>query len=409
MDIETKHDINKDSQIKKFSLYGLLKNLKFFEPYLIIYLMGSGLNLFHIGLLYSVKEITINIMEIPSGLMSDYFGRKKELMSCFVFYIISFIFFFFTDNFLLAAAGMFFFGLGEAFRSGTHKAIIYTYLEKKGWQKYKTFVYGRTRSFSLIGSMLSALLAIILILNVPACKYIFLASILPYILDFILISSYPKELNFSGEKCKTFKAATIQIYNNLKKKRALRSLIIQNSLFEAGIDFTKDLVQPMLKAIILSSGAVAIIKSDAGSTTKICLGLTYAFIYLFSSVASRNAYRIKEKGHTGKLLNIIYIMLAATLLLIGIFGNTYIIILLFLAIYILFNIRKPIYLDEIDSHMEKNERVTILSISSQMKSLLTIIISPAIGYMATKFGFSAAIVSLSFLLFTFYFISKCKS
>ena len=31
----------------------------------------------------------------------------------------------------MAALAMAFFGLGEAFRSGTHKAMIYTYLERK--------------------------------------------------------------------------------------------------------------------------------------------------------------------------------------------------------------------------------------------------------------------------------------
>ena len=160
-------EIRADHQIKKFCAYGFLKNLKFFEPYLLIFLMSKGLSLFEIGVLIGIREIIINVFEIPSGMIADCFGRKKELYACFTFYILSFLFCFFLESFLTAAVAMGLFGLGEAFRSGTHKAMIYTYLDQKGWQKQKTFVYGRTRSFSLIGSAFSALLGILLILWAP--------------------------------------------------------------------------------------------------------------------------------------------------------------------------------------------------------------------------------------------------
>ena len=44
---------------------------------------------------------------------------------------------------------MVFFGFGEAFRSGTHKAMIMAYLDKKDIKDSKSKVYGKTRSFSL--------------------------------------------------------------------------------------------------------------------------------------------------------------------------------------------------------------------------------------------------------------------
>lgn len=40
-------------------------------------------------------------------------------------------FLFLGNGYGLISVGMLFFGLGEAFRSGTHKAMIYSYLEKK--------------------------------------------------------------------------------------------------------------------------------------------------------------------------------------------------------------------------------------------------------------------------------------
>ena len=182
-------------QIFKFEMYGFLKNLRFFEPYLIIYLTLSSLNLFQVGLLISIREIVIYIFEIPSGVIADMYGKKVELIMCFVFYIISFIVFFFATSFWMFAVAMILFGLGEAFRSGTHKAMIMGFLDHNGIKETKTKIYGQTRAMSLVGSMVMSIIAIVFVLWLPELKYLFLMSIIPYLLDVLLIASYPNYLN----------------------------------------------------------------------------------------------------------------------------------------------------------------------------------------------------------------------
>jgi len=64
-------------QIFKFGMYGFLKNLMFFEPYLLYYLVTlSGLSFLQVGLLYSIRETTIYIFAILSGVMADRYGKK---------------------------------------------------------------------------------------------------------------------------------------------------------------------------------------------------------------------------------------------------------------------------------------------------------------------------------------------
>ena len=67
----------KDLQYFKFCMYGFLKNLRFFEPFLLLILLGKGLSYLEIGTLYAAREISINIMEIPSGLLADTVGRRQ--------------------------------------------------------------------------------------------------------------------------------------------------------------------------------------------------------------------------------------------------------------------------------------------------------------------------------------------
>ena len=81
-------------QVVKFSMYGFLKNLRFFEAFLIIYMLSHDMNLFKIGILFAVREAIIYIFEIPSGVLADRFGKKNELVLCFLFYIFSVLFFY---------------------------------------------------------------------------------------------------------------------------------------------------------------------------------------------------------------------------------------------------------------------------------------------------------------------------
>ncbi len=70
-----KKEICKDLQIKKFCMYGFFKNLKFFEPYLIIFLISHQITLLQVGILIAIREVVVNLFEIPSGIIADFLGR----------------------------------------------------------------------------------------------------------------------------------------------------------------------------------------------------------------------------------------------------------------------------------------------------------------------------------------------
>ena len=101
------------------------------QAYLLLILMEWGYSLFQIGVLHSVTFAFTYVFEVPSGLIADHFGKKNELLLCFVWYMLSFAFYSFGESsfwVLVLASG--FYGLGEAFRSGTHKAMICAWLDK---------------------------------------------------------------------------------------------------------------------------------------------------------------------------------------------------------------------------------------------------------------------------------------
>jgi MFS family permease len=412
--METVHTkIKKDFLIWKFGFYGLLKNLKFFEPYLFIYLLAMGINLFQIGILFAIREVITYIFEVPSGIFADHYGKKTELLICFVFYVISFVVFFLGKGFWLMAVAMLFFGLGEAFRSGTHKAMIYSYLEQKGWFDEKTFVYGRTRSFSLIGSAVSAFVSIIFVLNLPAMRWIFLITTLPYILDFFLILSYPNSLNEKRETdmsiAKFWKNSVTQI-KSIFKKSILTKLLISSSLYDAIFKTSKDYIQPILKLTILASGFMLFSNLSSDENVKVILGIVYGVFYIFSSLASRNAYRLNRLTDSHKLMNILFdVMGVICLSLFFVIRNnwSFVVIALFFVLFLIKNARRPLWVDVAGDLMEKRERATVMSIDSQFRAIFMIVLAPLLGYIAENLSIATAFLFLGgFMLFVNLFLKK---
>ena len=104
------------------------------------------------------------VFEVPSGVIADYFGKKNELLASFGFYMVSFgLYAVGEKSFGVLVAASALYGLGEAFRSGTHKAMILMWLDRHGITKHKKFVYSRTRSFSNLGSALNAVLSVLIV------------------------------------------------------------------------------------------------------------------------------------------------------------------------------------------------------------------------------------------------------
>ncbi|NNE08969.1 MAG: MFS transporter, partial [Gemmatimonadetes bacterium] len=147
------------AMLRRFSLYGFLKNQRYFEPFFMLILLEKGLSFTAIGFLIGFREVCINLMEVPSGAMADRTGRRRTMMLSFLSYIASFALFGIFDSLAALYAAMLLFAIGEAFRTGTHKAMIFDYLAAHDLSSLKTRVYGVTRSWSKNGSALSVVLS----------------------------------------------------------------------------------------------------------------------------------------------------------------------------------------------------------------------------------------------------------
>lgn len=391
------------TQIFKFGLYGLLKNLRFFEPYMIIYFLLSGLNLFYVGLLFSIREIIIYIFEIPSGVIADRYGKKTELVICFLFYIFSFFIFFIADSFWMFAAAMSFFALGEAFRSGTHKSMIMAYIDKHEISDSKTKIYGLTRSYSEIGSMIASLVSIILVLWLLEIKYLFLIAIIPYIFDLLLVISYPEYLNDRKDTSFTMKSFIKYNIESIKytfSKSKVRNAIFNSASYQAAFKSIKDYIQPILVSITVTFVIFSSLSAD--DNTRVYIGVIYAVIYLLSAVASKNSYRFKSFGDAQTLIKYMWLFSGLTIILLSfLLHSIFAVFFIFALLYVLMNIRRPMMVERMGDVTHPDMRASVLSVESQMTSILIAIFAPLIGLLAEYSMSLLFLIFGSFMVFIF--------
>lgn len=371
--------------LKRFSAYGFFKNQRYFEPFLYLYFIEAGLSFTQIGILIAIREALINIAEIPSGALADIYGRRGSMIFAFVSYIISFLIFGFVESFWLLVAAMFFFAIGDAFRTGTHKAMIFTWLRDQNRISEKSKVYGFTRSWSKIGSAVSIVIAVSLLLTGFNYHEIFFFSIIPYILGIINFLAYPQVVDGDRKP----KSSVNDIFNHLKesfsdsfKIKGLRRLLIEGMSFEGLFKAIKDYVQPVIKNMaILSPGFLALTTEQQSIVT---VGIVYFFIAIFSATASRQSHKVanfagdEEKGT--KVIWYFALVLYLSLIPLVYYELYLYAIIIFVLLNIAQNVFRPLLISRYDNFSDEKKGATILSIESQAKTVATMIFAPVIGF-----------------------------
>ncbi len=401
-------DFKRDIQYHKFCMYGFLKNLRFFDAFFILFLVDKGLPYSQIGLLYAIREITINIFELPSGIIADTYGRKTSLIASFIVYIFSFVTFYIADELWLFMLAFILFGIADAFRSGTHKGMIMDYLKLKQWGQHKIKYYGYTRSWSQAGSAISSLIAGIIVFFSANYNSVFIYSIIPYLLNLLLIISYPNILDKTTKQ--TNKRYNIGLIETLKsffrtiKQPGLIKIINTSATHSAFLKAVKDYIQPVMVHVAMLIPVMYYI--DADKKNGLFIGIFYFIICLTSSRSSQLSSMFTQK-HKSSIANITLFIGFISGILTGIlyYKELWIPALItFTGIFIAENIRKPALTGFVADNSPNEVLTSVISAQSLLKTILTSLFALTFGVIAEYFNIGIALLSISSFLAVSAFI-----
>lgn len=377
----------------RFCLYGFLKNQRYFEPFLLLVFLEKGMSYFAIGTLVAFREVCINLLGIPTGAIADTCGRRLAMILSFAAYIVSFLVFALTTQVALLYPAMLLFAVGESFREGTHKAMIFTWLRINGRTGERTRVYGFTRSWSQIGSAVSVVLAAVFVIATNGYRYVFLFAVIPYALNIINFLGYPKALDGEIGSGTAVRGVWLHLRRAVVesiKRPDLRRLMLESMGFEGVFKAVKDYLQPVLKAA--AAGALATVGLSALPTYKtwsetqrgaMLIGAVYFALYLLSAVGSRQAHRLTDRlGGEERASRVLWFVVAALyagILVGGWMGSVMLLIPGFVLLHVLQAVWRPVIISRFDTHTHEQQGATILSIEGQAQGIATLILAPLIG------------------------------
>jgi hypothetical protein len=322
----------------------------------------------------------------------------------FLAYIVSFLMFYFLKGLPGFVLAFIFYGLGDAFRTGTHKAMILAYLKIKGWEKHKTAYYGQTRSWSQRGSAIAAIISAVLVFYTGSYKYVFLLSVIPYVIDLFLMMSYPSYLNGEHRAAEKtindlFKDHFVSIKEAFSSWKPF-SLIISTSSYTGYYKASKDYLQPLLVA--LAVGLPFMTDIEETKKTAVIVGVIYSLLYFLNAWVSKKGQKIESKfssvrkalfwvqliGWSGGLLaGLVYLQ-----------GWQLLAILFFAFVSLVQNARRPMAVKFISDNFNDKIMATILSAESQSETLFAALFAMVLGFLVDIWGVGAGLSILSSFL-----------
>lgn len=373
------------SQIHKFYLTEFLKTQRYYIPIIILFLQFHKLNYTEIFLLYAIESAAVFLLEVPSGVVADQFGKKNSLIFARAILIPAYVIFAIADNFWLFLPAMLLMAVNKAFKSGTNKAFIYDYLAQQRPDVAHSEVFGKSKFWARMGEAAASAGG-----GFIAVKWgynaVFLVAILPAVVNLINVLTYSKikeehkidSISFAAHFSHTGRAL-----QEIIKKKIVTRLILNSSLLVFCIEAAEKFFQPyMLQTQIPIEW----------------FGPIYAAIFILTAFGSRYAYLLEKRFSRPGIINSSGWLVLIPLIVIGFrFISPAGIGLFFLVLFIK-NIRRPAMITELNNHISQKNRATILSVDSLFRALFQLLLLPVIGYISDTYSIYIAVLVLCFFM-----------
>lgn len=213
--------------IKVLGLLNLLQGFTLFSPIAILYftqVTGS----FALGMsIFAVSQIASAAFEVPTGVFSDYIGRKNTVICGSIAAFLSVFFYALGGSYWMLFVGAVVQGLSLSFFSGNNDALLYDTLKAQSKEHAFHAYLGKVTSFYGFAGGISAVIAGIV--STQSMQLVIWLSLVPQIA--LIIASFfliePTEHSSSSGNIYSHLRESFEVFLNNKK---LRNLSIANFL-----------------------------------------------------------------------------------------------------------------------------------------------------------------------------------
>jgi len=383
--LRLKSNIQKIYALKFFGMFLVLM------PVIVPFFQSKGIGMKGVFLLQAVFAITVFIMEVPSGYISDLLGRKSTLIVAGFLKAVGFSLFPLADDINVLIFAEIILGIGASLSSGTDIALIYDTLALTDPKKAHIKILGRTLSYLSLGEAVAAFIASVLMLLSVDMQNLAIVSAavswIPFFIAFTLCEPARKLMSTNHRE------NAIYIYLKLFKESEILKLIILNSvLISSGTLFAVWLFQKYWDNI-----AIPIVY----------FGFLWAITNLIVSVVSKRAHKIEKEWGSTKTLIIIGI-----LPVIGYFGialtDSIFGILFCFCFQLTRGLAQIVLKDAINKRISADFRATANSVTQMGVRVVFVIFGPLLGFIIDLKGLSFACLIMGIVYILSFFFSTLK-
>ncbi len=391
-------EVSYKSNIFKIYVFSFILGIHTVRGVYIPFMMDwGGLSFFQIMILQSYFTAMIVILEIPSGAIADFLGRKIALcLSAFSIACAAFTYGIIPNFFLFMLAETLW-AFGSSLMSGTSDAFVYFSLKSYGDEKNLSNILGRSRTMNLIALTISAPIGAV-IAEFISLQFTMTTLAMIYIGALLVALTFkePKlEKKISDYKQESYWHIIISGFKELRKNKVLRVLALDWIPINVLIFFMFWTYQVYLTAI---------------HVPLILFGVITAFMNIINAVSSPLIPDLlKSSKNKKRFLVIINIVNGTAYILLGLIKIIPIGVAIIFTIVAFGYTRYLIFVDGINLQIASENRATVLSTINMFGSFIRAIIYPIVGLLVEWSVFGVFIITGALiLLFTIFTRSKSE-
>ncbi|AWV88674.1 MFS transporter [Bradymonas sediminis] len=342
-------------------------NAFFWMPVFFLY-FGENLGLARVLQLEGIYYAAVVVLEVPSGYISDRFGRKTTLLGASLMLVVAYLIFFFASSFSAFAAAQVVLAAGIALNSGTDTSFHYDSLTALG----REVEYAQREAVAARSAMLATSLSALIGGGVAAIdlRYAYGLSVIAAVAGLITVLSFTEPQSKTAAQAAPFFSQLHDCFRHLRQPRLawLFGFVVLITILE---HIPYEFYQPYLDLL----GA----QLDFSPKTALIAGVHMAIATLIGALFAHNSARIAGRLGIAKTLLLAALLQLIIISVMGLFLNEVIVALILLREIAGGMTRAPINA-AITPYIPQKQRATFLSIQS----------------LAGRVGFSALLVGLSF-------------
>ncbi|MBD3109250.1 MFS transporter [Bacillus sp. AGMB 02131] len=365
----------------------------------IYYVSQAELNPLQLVLVGTIMELSILLFEMPTGLVADFFGRKKSLVvGTFIIGAAHLLEGSFPE-FWAIAVGAALWGIGWTFISGAEQAWIADELENK--QLEQVFLKGAQyssigRFIGIIVSMLSAFLFSVQATILIAGGMLVLLAVIAFMImpETKYITASREDMSGLGQMVLAIKGGVSQIKGN--------SVLVGIAVVTLFWGLASEGFDRLWGAHFIEGFNLA--EEDS----VYWFGAFYAVAFLLN-IAVLKVVEVYVKGRYAYVLLWMNGLLSIAMLLFAFIGNFYIAILLYWLITSLRNVNYPLMSVLTNERLQSQGRATALSMFGQLDALGQVAGGPLVGIIALYTSINGGIVASAILIIpTLYLLWRMR-